>query len=99
MTTKLTLGLSILEIVLLSGHGFQLQKGQYLCASKDVDPKGGGFGGDPTSIEGRKVCQRRRWPRRGWIVMSHIVGEENKPPWCGNLLERKTNHHGAETLL
>ena len=30
------------------------------CASKDAGPKGGGFGGSPTSIGGRKECQRRR---------------------------------------
>ena len=42
------------------------------CVSKDAGPKGGGFRGGPTSIEGRKECQRGPWPRRGWIMMSHI---------------------------
>ena len=27
------------------------------CASKDAGPKGGGFGGGPTSIEERNECQ------------------------------------------
>ena len=42
------------------------------CASKDARPKGGGFGGGPTSIRGRKECHRVCWREGGWIVMSHI---------------------------
>ena len=30
------------------------------CASNDAGLKGGGFGGAPTSIGGRKECQRGR---------------------------------------
>ena len=43
-----------------------------------LGPKGGGFGGSPTSIRGRKERQRGRWPQKGeWIVMSHLGwGEE-----------------------
>ena len=38
------------------------------CASKDVGPKGGGFGGGTTSIGGRKECQRGCWaPKRGGL--------------------------------
>ena len=52
------------------------------CASKDAGPKGGGFGGGPTSIGGRKECQRGRWaPKGGGLCCSTLVGEENKPPF------------------
>ena len=37
------------------------------CASKDVGPKGGGFGGGTTSVGGRKECQRGCWPRKGGL--------------------------------
>ena len=40
-----------------------------------LGPKGGGFGGDLTSIGGRKECQQGRWVLKGWIVMSHIGWE------------------------
>ena len=35
------------------------------CASKNAGPKGGGFGGGPTLIRGRKECQRGRWATKG----------------------------------
>ena len=50
------------------------------CASKDARPQGGGFGGGPTSIEGKKECQRRRWASKGVDC--------DVPQW----LERRTNH-------
>ncbi|KAG7022917.1 GPI-anchored protein LLG1, partial [Cucurbita argyrosperma subsp. argyrosperma] len=37
---------------------------------RTLGPKGGGFGGGPTSIGGRKECQRRRWARRGAEIKS-----------------------------
>ena len=48
------------------------------CASKDAGPKGGGFGGDPTSIGGRKECQRGHWAPKGVDCdVPTWVGEEN----------------------
>ena len=35
------------------------------CANKDAGPQMGGFEGDPTSIGGRKECQRERWAPKG----------------------------------
>ena len=35
------------------------------CASKDAGPKGGGFGGSPTSIGERNEYQRGRWAPKG----------------------------------
>ena len=53
------------------------------CASKNAGPKGGGgFGGGPTLIGGRKKCQRGRWaPKGGGLWCPTLVGEENKPPF------------------
>ena len=52
------------------------------CASEDVGPKGGGFGGGPTSIIGRKECPRGRWAPKGVDCdVPHWLGEENKPPF------------------
>ena len=52
------------------------------CASKDTEPQiGGGFGGGPTSVGGRKECQRERWPRTGVDC--------DVPHWLG----RRTNRH------
>ena len=58
------------------------------CAGKDAGPQRDRFGGGPTSIGGRKECQRGRWPRKGWIVMSHIS-------WGG---EQTTIYKGVKTF-
>ena len=49
---------------------------------RTLGPEGGGFGGDPTLIGGRKECQRGHWaPRRGGLWCPTLVGEENKTPF------------------
>ena len=49
---------------------------------RTLDPKGGGFGGGPTSIGGRKECQRGRWAlKRVDCDVPTLVREENKPPF------------------
>ena len=46
------------------------------CASKNADPERGGFGGSPTSIGGRKECQRGRWaPKGGGLLCPTLVRE------------------------
>ena len=57
---------------------------------KTLGLRGGGFGGGPISIGGRKECQRGRWALKGggWIVMSHIG-------WGG---EQNTIYNGVETF-
>ena len=42
-----------------------------------LGPKGGGFGGGPTSIRGRKECQRGRWtPKEVDCDVPHWLGGE-----------------------
>ena len=52
------------------------------CASEDIGPQSCGFEGGPTSIGGRKECQRGRWvPKEGGLWCPTLIGEENKLPF------------------
>ena len=49
---------------------------------RTLGPKGGGFRGGPTSIGGRKECQREHWVQKGVDcdrTNHHLQGCENLP--------------------
>ena len=57
-------------------------KHEVVCQQGCWAPKGGGFGGGPTSLGERNECQRGRWdPKEGGLLDPTSIGEESETPF------------------